>query len=74
MSFDESAEETWMGDTASGQTTYIKVRHSSDGKAVIASWEYNNYKFAIQGNVPDNMADTNTIPKTARYVISGFES
>lgn len=74
ITYDESAEETWEGDTASGQKIYVKVQHSTDGKIVTAVWEYNHYQFAIQGNVPDDVADTNSIPKTALYVIYNFES
>lgn len=71
--YDESLDETWTGNTASGQWVSVKVRHPADGKTVLAVWEYGNYRFAIQGNVPDHAADTNTVPKTALFVISNLE-
>ncbi len=70
--FDESEEETWMGDTASGQTVYIKVQHSADGKVMTASWEYMDYQFVLLANVSNDTADTNMVPKTARSVIGGL--
>ena len=48
---------------------YVKVQHSVDDGKVFASWEYKNYKFAIQGAI-DPMTDTSPIPKTALYIIS----
>lgn len=72
--FDESAEETWTGKTAFGQIIYVKVQHSIDDKIVIATWEYNHYKFAIQANILNDMTDTNSIPKVACYIIGNFET
>lgn len=71
--YDKSREEIWQGSTTSGQTIYVKVNHSVDNKLIFVTWEYNNYKFAIQGNVLNDMTDTNPIPKTALFVISHFE-
>lgn len=70
--FDESAEETWVGDTASGQTIYIKVQHSTDGRVVAAEWEYLDYRFVLCANVLNDFADTNMVPKTVRSVIGNF--
>ena len=71
--YDESREEIWQGSTTSGQTIYVKANHSVDNKMIVVTWEYNNYKFAIQGNVLNDMTDTNPIPKTALFIISHFE-
>ena len=68
-SYDETLEETWQGDSLAGDTVYVKVQHSVDDGKVLASWEYKNYKFAIQGDI-DPMTDTSPIPKTALYIIS----
>lgn len=71
--YDESLDETWTGNTASGQWVSVKVQHPVDEKTILAVWEYGNYRFAIQGNVPDHATDTNTVPKTALSVISNLE-
>ncbi len=68
-SYDETLDETWQGDSLAGDTVYVKVQHSVDDGKVFASWEYKNYKFAIQGDI-DPMTDTSPIPKTALYIIS----
>lgn len=71
--YDESLEETWVGSTASGQSIYVKVQHSVDGKMILATWEYDDYKFAIQADLSDDVTDTNSIPKTALSIIDKFE-
>lgn len=71
--YDEALSEVWEGNTTSGQTVYVKVQHSADGKTMLATWEYDNYKFAIQGDVPNDITDTSSIPKTALSVIDNFE-
>lgn len=71
--YDKSREEIWQGSTTSKQIIYVKVNYSVDNKMIFVTWEYNNYKFAIQGNVLNDMTDTNSIPKTALFVISHFE-
>lgn len=71
--YDKSREEIWQGSTTSKQIIYVKANYSVDNKMIFVTWEYNNYKFAIQGNVLNDMTDTNSIPKTALFVISHFE-
>lgn len=69
-SYDEALEETWEGTSPAGETVYVKVQHSADGDRILATWEYEEYKFAIQGDV--NVEDTNSIPKAALYIISNL--
>ncbi len=40
-----------MGNISFGQTIYVKVLQTTDNKMVIVTWEYQNYKFSIQGSV-----------------------
>ena len=70
--YEDTLEETWQGETLSGDIVYVKVQHSGDNKKVLAIWEYGEYKFAIQGSA-DEMTDTSSISKTALYIISNFE-
>lgn len=49
--YNELLEEIWMGNTSFGQTIYVKVLQTTDNKMVIVTWEYQNYKFSIQGSV-----------------------
>ena len=71
--YDELSEEIWMGNTTSGQMIYVKVQHFTDDNIILATWEYQNYSFSIQGSVAGDMTDTNVIPKTALFIISNFE-
>lgn len=66
ITFDESQEKTWEGNTGSGDIISVKVQYSKDKEMVFATWTYNNYEFAIQGNAPDQ---NESIPKTALYII-----
>lgn len=71
--YDESLNETWTARTISSKALYVKVQHTQDKKAVLATWEYDNYKFAIWCNMPDGETDSSTIPKTALYVIQNLD-
>ncbi len=65
--YDETRNESWEGKTVSGQNIVVKVQHESDnGKMLLATWEYNEYQFAIIGEDKD---DSKSIPKTALYII-----
>lgn len=68
-SYDETLDETWQGESVVGDIVYVKVQHSVDNRKVLVTWEYQNYKFAIQGDV-NAITDTSPIPKTALYIIS----
>lgn len=70
--YENALEETWQGETPAGDIVFVKVQHSEDGKKVLATWEYGEYKFAIQGNA-DDITDTSSISKTALYIISNLE-
>lgn len=71
--YDESLNETWTAQTLSNKALYVTVQHTQDKKAVMATWEYEDYKFAIWGNMPDGETDSSTIPKTALYVIQNLD-
>ena len=65
--FDEALNESWEGDTISNQHIVVKVQHeNNDGKMVLATWEYNEYAFAIIG---EDVSDSTSIPKVALYII-----
>lgn len=67
LEFEENMDETWEGHTIAERLIIVKVRHA-EGWA-LAAWEYDNYKFAILGEVPTGQSDTNSIPKTALGII-----
>lgn len=67
----KQADETWEGNTKSGQLVTIHVFLLE--KQVAAVWEYKNCKFAIIGNLPLEQTDISPVPKTAIYVIEGLE-
>lgn len=65
--FDEALNESWEGDTISNQHIVVKVQHeNNDGKMVLATWEYNEYQFAIIG---EDENDSKSIPKVALHII-----
>lgn len=69
--YDESLNESWEGKTISGQNIAVKVQHeSNDEKTVLATWEYNEYQFAIIGEAKNN---SDAIPKTALNIIYNLD-
>ncbi|MDE7341056.1 MAG: M56 family metallopeptidase [Lachnospiraceae bacterium] len=70
---DASLEETWEGAAVSGQMVYVRVQCSADGKEVLATWEYEEYQFAIYAEIPLEGMDIGAVPKTALGVISNLE-
>lgn len=70
--YNDTLEETWQGETLAGDIVYVKVQHSENNKRILATWEYGEYKFAIQGEGND-MTDTSSIPKTALHIIGNLE-
>lgn len=69
--FDEALNESWEGDTISNQHIVVKVQHeNNDGKMVLATWEYNEYAFAIVG---EDVCDSTSIPKVALHIIYNLD-
>ncbi len=65
--YDEALNESWEGDTIGSQHIVVKVQHeNNDGKMVLATWEYNEYQFAIIG---EDENDSKSIPKVALHII-----
>ncbi len=71
--YNETLEETWQGTSPSGQVVYIKLHRSADGTQVLASWEYEEYQFALLADVPVDTGDIGAIAKTAITVISNLK-
>lgn len=70
MEYDETRSESWEGKTVSNQNIMVKVQHGkNDNKAVLATWEYKEYRFAITGEVEKS---SDSIPKTALYIINNL--
>lgn len=65
--YDETLNESWEGKTISGQNIVVKVQHGkNDENTVLATWEYNEYRFAIIGEVKEI---SESIPKVALGII-----
>ncbi len=65
--YDEALNESWEGKTISGQNIVVKVQHGkNDENTVLATWEYNEYRFAIIGEVKEI---SESIPKVALGII-----
>ena len=65
--YDETLNESWEGKTISGQNIVVKVQHGkNDENMVLATWEYNEYRFAIIGEVKEI---SESIPKVALSII-----
>ncbi|MEY8523382.1 hypothetical protein AALA90_10180 [Lachnospiraceae bacterium 38-10] len=65
--YDETLNESWEGKTISGQNIVVKVQHGkNDENKVLATWEYNEYRFAIIGEVKEI---SESIPKVALSII-----
>lgn len=70
VEYDESLNESWEGKTAANQNIIVKVQHGkNDNKAVLATWEYREYEFAIMGEAKKS---SDSIPKTALYIINNL--
>lgn len=69
--YDETLDESWEGKTISSQNIVVKVQHeSNDEKTVLATWEYNEYQFAIIG---EDGEDSKSVPKTALHIIYNLD-
>jgi hypothetical protein len=67
IEYDESLNESWEGETIDNQNILVTVQHGKDdSKAVLATWEYNTYKFAIMG---EDKGSSDSIPKVALNII-----
>lgn len=71
--YDDTLEETWQGTSSTGQVVYIKVQRSNDGGQLLATWEYEEYRFAVLADVPAETDDIGAIPKAIITVISNLE-
>lgn len=69
--YEKTLEETWQGESPAGDIIYVKLQRAVEDGKVLATWEYRDYKFAIQGDVND-ITDTCPISKTALYIISNL--
>lgn len=70
IAYEEDMDETWEGHTLAERRVIVRVQHAAD--RVLASWEYENYKFAILGEVSSQQSDTLSVPKTALGIIMGL--
>ena len=67
--YDERLNESWEARTINGQNIVVKVqRGKNESKAVLATWEYNEYRFAIIGEI-EGEADSGPIAKVALHII-----
>lgn len=71
--YDDTLEETWQGTSSTGQVVYIKVQRSDDGEQLLATWEYEEYQFAVLADIPAETDDIGAIPKAIITVISNLE-
>ncbi|MDE6664204.1 MAG: hypothetical protein K2K46_12805 [Lachnospiraceae bacterium] len=71
VEYDETLNESWEGNTIGSQHIVVKVQHENNGEnMVIATWEYNEYQFAIIGK---DVNDSTPIPKVALYIIEKLD-
>lgn len=70
IGFEEAMDETWEGHTIAERLVEVKVQHAEGW--TLASWEYENYNFAILGEVSSQHSDTISIPKTALGLIGNL--
>lgn len=71
VEYDETLNESWEGNTISSQHIVVKVQHeNNDENMVLATWEYNEYQFAIIG---EDVNDSTPIPKVALYIIEKLD-
>ena len=70
--YDERLDESWEGRTINGQNIVVKVqRGKNDNKTVLATWEYNEYQFAIIGEIEGEL-DSGPIAKVALFIIENL--
>ena len=70
--YDERLDESWEGRTINGQNIVVKVqRGKNDSKTVLATWEYNEYQFAIIGEIEGEL-DSGPIAKVALFIIQNL--
>ena len=70
--YDERLNESWEGWTINGQHIVVKVqRGKNDSQTVLATWEYNEYQFAIIGEIEGEL-DSGPIAKVALYIIENL--
>lgn len=69
--YDETLNEYWEGKTISNQSIEVKVQHeNNDEKSILATWEYNEYQFALMG---EDENDSKSIPKVALNIINKLD-
>ncbi len=69
--YDETLDESWEGETLSNQNIAVKVQHGkNDENMILTTWEYNEYRFAIMGEVKES---PDSIPKAALHIIKNLE-
>ena len=67
--YDERLNESWEGRTINGQNIVVIVQRGKNGsKTVLATWEYNEYQFAIIGEIEGEL-DSGPIAKVALHII-----
>ncbi len=71
IKYDPSKEETWGGADAHGEFVEVRVQHTEDH--MLASWEYQDYKFALTAEVPQGQMDRDVVAKTALNIIRQLE-
>ena len=72
IEYDETLNESWEGRTINGQNIVVKVqRGKNDRKTILATWEYNEYQFAIIGEI-EGEGDSGPIAKAALSIIYGL--
>lgn len=71
VEYDETLNESWEGYTIGSQHIVVKVQHeNNDEEMVLATWEYNEYQFAI---ISEDVNDSTPIPKVALYIIGNLD-
>ncbi len=69
--YDETLDESWEGKTISNQNIVVKVQYGkNDENTMLTTWEYNEYRFAIMGEVKES---PDSIPKVALYIIRNLD-
>lgn len=69
IEYDGTLNETWQGRTVNDQMITVNVQHEKNGgEAVLATWEYGEYQFAIIGEIEDG-GDSGPIAKVALNII-----
>ena len=65
--YDETLNESWEGRTINGRNIIVKVYYGkNESKTVLATWEYDEYQFAIIGEIE---GDSGPIAKVALSII-----